>query len=182
MAMWPLLALQDGGWVVVDEVGQVETEAASPLIPGLVYNGRSQGCGDLFVYQANDDSALSEFITLSLDARAFGLSSEPVTLEIADYFPGPLVKIDLFGSHLANFGEFPYCNDVGPEAMPQSVWLAESGTITISIDGIVPEESCAGEGYAATILLEDILFRSEQDSRILEELLFKDVAVGWCPG
>ena len=177
-----LLALQDGGWVVVDEVGQVEIEAASPLIPGLVYNGRSQGCGDLFVYQANDDSALSEFITLSLDARAFGLSSEPVTLEIADYFPGPLVKIDLFGSHLANFGEFPYCNDVGPEAMPQSVWLAESGTITISIDGIVPEESCAGEGYAATILLEDILFRSEQESRILEELLFKDVAVGWCPG
>jgi hypothetical protein len=177
-----VLNRQGERWQVVDELGQVEIESSSPLVPGLVYNGRSQGCGDLFLYKANDDNQMSEYIVVGIDARAFALSAEPLTLDLAENSQAIAVRLDLFGDRVYNFGEFPYCNDVGPAAQPQAVWQAESGTITLSINGAVPEESCMGEGYQANVRLENVLFRSGERTVELEEISFEDVPVGWCAG
>ena len=117
-----------------------------------------------------------------IPAPDFSLSAEPTTLQIADYPEGITVKIDLFGRRVYDLGEFPYCNDVGPEAEPQSVWLAESGTLTITVNGTVPEESCAGDGFQTTIRLENIVFRQGEDTVQLDEAAFEDVYVGWCAG
>lgn len=177
-----LLQLQGEAWTAVDELGRVDIEAAAPLLPGLVYNGRSQGCGDIFVYKANDDETLSEFITLFIDARSFAFSEEPTSLDLADYWPAPALRIEVFGERIYNFGEFPYCNDVGPEAKPQTVWTAESGTITITIAGTIPEEPCNGEPYQVTIRLENVVFANGEQTIHLDEQLFEDVNVGWCAG
>jgi hypothetical protein len=177
-----VLNRQGERWQIVDELGQVEIESSSPLVPGLVYNGRSQGCGDLFLYKANDDNQMSEYIVVGIDARAFALSAEPLTLDLAENSQAIAVRLDLFGDRVYNFGEFPYCNDVGPAAQPQAVWQAESGTITLSINGAVPEESCMGEGYQANVRLENVLFRSGERTVELEEISFEDVPVGWCAG
>lgn len=177
-----LLELQGESWTPVAEFGRVETEASAPLMPDLVFNGRAQGCGDFFLYKANDDEQLSQFITLDIDARAFGFSNEPTTIEIADYWPTPAVTIDVFGERVYNLGEFPYCNDVAPTAVPQTVWRAESGTITVTINGTIPEASCTGEGYEATVRLENIVFRNGEESVAVDEILFEDTTVGWCVG
>ncbi|WP_420641244.1 hypothetical protein [Candidatus Leptofilum sp.] len=176
-----LLENQADTWTVVAEYGQLSLDDAG-LEPGLVYNGRSQGCGDLLVYKANSDDALSEFLTVFVDAFAFPISEEPLTLELANHPDAIIVKIDLFGDRVYNFGEFPYCNDVGPEARAQSVWLAESGTVGISINGTVPAESCIEDGYEATVQLTNVTFASGEETVQLDEALFEDVYVGWCAG
>ena len=177
-----LLQQQADGWAVVGEFGQLATDGATLPEPGLVYSGSDKGCGDIFAYKANDDEALSEFLTLFIPAHDFALSAEPLTVSLADHREQIMVKIDLFGDAVYNFGEFPYCNDVGPEARPQSVWLAESGTLTISINGTVPSESCNGDGYEATIRLENVLFTNGAETVQLGEALFENVFVGWCAG
>ena len=168
-------------WHVTDEIGLEELEAVS-LQPGLTFNGRSQGCGDIFVYKANSESAMSEYVTFGIDAHSFPLSAEPLTLSLAEYPEDIVAKIDLYGGQVYNFGEFPYCNDVSQTAIPQFEWLAESGTVTISINGAIPEESCMGEGYEATIRLENVLFRNGAETVTLAEILFENVRVGWCAG
>ncbi|MAU00872.1 MAG: hypothetical protein CL608_27320 [Anaerolineaceae bacterium] len=170
------------GWQVVDEYGRVEIESSTPLMPELVYNGHSQGCGDIFLYKANSQNAMSEYIVVGIDARAFSLSADPLTLELVEHPESIVARLDLFGDRVYNFGEFPYCNDVGPAAQPQAVWQAESGTLTVRIDGEVPEESCMGEGYQATVHLENVLFRNGEETVQLDEILFEDVPVGWCAG
>ena len=166
----------------VQELWQTGSGTTAPLTPGLVYQGNNQGCGSIFVYKANNDEDVSEFLTVFIPAPDFSLSAEPTTLQIADYPEEITVKIDLFGGRVYDLGEFPYCNDVGPEAEPQSVWLAESGTLTITVNGTVPEESCAGEGFQTTIRLENIVFRQGEDTMQLDEAAFEDVYVGWCAG
>ena len=176
-----LLELQGDFWQMKTEFGRVEV-ADTPLTPGLVYNGRNQGCGDIFLYKANNENRMSEYLVVGIDARAFDLSAEPLTLELSEHPETVTVKVDLFGARVYNLGEFPYCNDVGPAAEPYSVWQAESGTITVSINGEVPEESCTGEGYEVTVRLENVVLRNGSESVTLVEELFENVPVGWCAG
>lgn len=166
----------------VQEHWQTSGSESASLTPGLVYEGGSQGCGSIFVYKANNDEDLSEFLTVFIPAPDFSLSAEPTTLELADHSGEIIVKIDLFGGRVYSLGEFPYCNDVGPEAEPQSVWLADSGTLTVTVNGTVPNESCTGDGFQTTIRLENVVFRHNTETVQLEEALFEDVYVGWCAG
>ncbi|MCA9999675.1 MAG: hypothetical protein KDE56_28125, partial [Anaerolineales bacterium] len=142
-----LLEKREGAWVIIGEYGKLPMTNGTLLEPGLVYNGQSRGCGSIFVYKANDDAALSAFLTVSIAAADFPLTEEPITLEIADYPEQITVNIDLFGGRVYDFGEFPYCNDVGPQAEPQAVWSATSGSLTLSVNGPVPEEPCQGDGF-----------------------------------
>lgn len=173
---------EEGQWQVTGEFGKVAVEASAPLLPELVYQGQPRGCGDFFVYQANSENDLSEFVVVGLDARAFSLSAEPTRIDLAEHSENVVVRLDLFGGTVYNLGEFPYCNDVFPVAEPVTVWQAESGTATVTINGTIPEESCSGDGYEATILLEDVHFRSGAETAVLDELLLENVAVGWCVG
>ena len=177
-----LLEKREGAWVVIGEYGKLPMTNGTLLEPPLVYNGQSRGCGSIFVYKAYDDAALSAFLTVSIAAADFPLTEEPITLEIADYPEQITVNIDLFGGRVYDFGEFPYCNDVGPQAEPQAVWSATSGSLTLSVNGPVPEEPCQGDGFEATIRLQDIVFSDGETTRQLDEAIFENVPVGWCVG
>lgn len=185
-----LLAQPDGTFTSAD--GQTNLPLAdirlqipiesNPAEPQLVYQGTARGCGSIFVYKPNSDTALSEFLTISLPATAFALSEEPLTLALADYQDQIAVKIEFFGDRVYKFGEFPYCNDVAPVAAPQEVWVAEGGTLTVSVAGDVPEDACAGDGFATTIRLENATFRYGDQTLQLDEATFENVHVGWCVG
>ncbi len=71
---------------------------------------------------------------------------------------------------------------MAPVAAPQTVWLARSGLLTITINGEIPDELCSGEGYEVTVRLENILFANGLETVVLDELVFEDVVVGWCAG
>ena len=177
-AAFYMLAKTADGWQVTNTV---ETAADLPVLrPDFKYNNSASGCGDIFVYKSN--STMSEFITASVDVNAIALSSEPTTLALADYPEAIGARIAVYSDNVGRLGEFPYCNDVGPEAEPHSVWQAVSGSITISVSAEPPGESCVGEPYQTTILLEDVTFALEDETVNLPSLLFEDVQVGWCPG
>jgi hypothetical protein len=76
----------------------------------------------------------------------------------------------------------PYCNDVGPTAVPQSVWQAISGTVSVTASARPPDESCMGEPYRLPCFLENAVFALDETTVHLPSLSFDDVIVGWCPG
>ncbi|MCA9923142.1 MAG: hypothetical protein KC419_12400 [Anaerolineales bacterium] len=171
-----ILEQQNGKWQVTQNIAVQIT----PRTPELDYTGTASGCGDIFVYRPNGSS--SEFIIFYATADIFALSTTPSTLNLAETGSDAAAQIDLYADSVSKLGEFPYCNDVAPMAEPQSVWTAVSGTATITLSQQVNTELCAGEPYQATVLLENVTFRSGTEEILLASVLFDAVTVGWCAG
>ena len=167
---------QDGKWQITQEIPWI----LPVLIPDLTYTDSANGCGDIFVYKSNSNS--SEFITFYIAASEFTLSAEPTTFDLAQLNDKAEARIDVFADAVQNLGEFPYCNDVGPTAVPTSEWQAVSGTATITISESANTEPCVGEPYQATVKLEDVTFGNGTETMFLESVEFNNVTVGWCAG
>jgi hypothetical protein len=146
----------------------------------MAYDSRLGGCGDLFIYRSNRNE--SEYITVYIDARAIELSTEEVTLDLAEHPEAIRIVIDVYPDSIRKLGENPYCNDVAPWAEPYSVWQAVSGFVTVSADSSPDIEPCQGEVYRVTVTLEDIVFTLEGETVELASLQFFEVPVGWCAG
>jgi hypothetical protein len=163
-------------WQVTEEIAV----ALPTLLPEMDYVNHADGCGDIFVYKSNRDR--SEYVTVSIDAKAFDLSTTPVTLDLTVYPEAIGALIDVYVDSVDQLGEKPYCNDVSQTAYPQSVWRAVSGTVTVSVSASLQTEPCAGEPYQAVVLIEDVVFTLGEETVRLPSLMFDDVTVGWCPG
>jgi hypothetical protein len=179
-APWPgsyfLLAQDEDNWQVTQT--RVGLPPSDP--PRLDFSGPANGCGDIFVYKANEDE--SEFITFYIPANEFSLSPESTTLNLAETGSSIVVKIDHYADRVQNLGEFPYCNDVGPQAVPQSEWQAVSGSATINISEGAQTTPCDGQPYQTTIQLENVTFRNGEAEVFLKSVAFAGVTVGWCAG
>lgn len=173
-AYYTLAAIEDG-WQVTNRFAAV-TELPA-LVPEMVFVDRAGGCGDLFVYQSN--RAGTEYIYVTIDARAFDLSVTPVTLDLAAHPETIGSRIEVYTNRP---DQHPYCNDVSQTEYPQAVWQAVSGMVTVSATASAPTEPCVGEPYQATVLMENIVFTLEEETVLLPSLVFNDVQVGWCPG
>ncbi len=167
-----------------DEWQVSETFAAAsglpPLTPEMDYGSTAKGCGDIFVYKSN--RARSEFIRVSINARELTLSDEPLAFDLAAHPETIAAWIDVYADSVEKLGENPYCNDVGPAAVPRSVWQAVSGKVTVSISADAQTGSCEGEPYQASVLIEDVTFALDDGTVSLPSLHFNDVTVGWCSG
>ncbi len=139
-AYYTLSEIADG-WQVTNTVAAV-TELPT-LTPEMEYVNQASGCGDIFVYKSN--RARSEYVKVFIDARAVALSAEPVMLDLAAHPEASGAWIDVYADSVEKLGEKPYCNDIGQTAVPQSVWQAVSGTITVTVSASAPTEPCAGE-------------------------------------
>ena len=180
-AAYLMLDLDDDIWQVREEFTAPPGSFKYPIpIPNLAYTNDAQGCGDIFLYQSNSDR--SEFITVSIQAEAFDLSPEPLTIDLAAHPEAAQVWIDTYADSIEKLGENPYCNDVGPAAQPQSVWQAVSGSLTLSVSPGAETEPCAGDPYQTTVLMENVTFGAGAETFILPTLTFEDVTVGWCAG
>ena len=179
-APWPgsyfLLTQTEGKWQVTQ--ARVGLPPSDP--PRLDYSGAANGCGDIFVYKPNGND--SEFVTFSIAASEFDLSTEPLALNLAETGENVVAKIDLYADRVQNLGEFPYCNDVGPQAVPQSEWLAVSGAAVVAVSEGAQTTSCEGALYQTTVRLENVTFRNGAAEVYLESVMFDGVTVGWCAG
>lgn len=168
----------DDGWQVTNTIKAVSELPV--LAPKMVYESRSGGCGDIFVYKSN--RAGSEFIYVGIDVTTFDVSEEPVTLELAAYPETIGSRIEVYSSSPE---QNPYCNDVGQTEYPQSVWQAVSGSVTITSSetsaAIAQREPCS-ETYQVSVEMEDVVFALEEETVRLPSLMFSDVQVGWCAG
>jgi hypothetical protein len=170
------LAQTNGEWEVVQEI----PGTPPVLTPSLDFSGTEAGCGDIFVYKPNGTN--SEFVTFYMTAHAFNLSSEPLTIDLAATGDEVMITIDLYDDSVQTLGEFPYCNDVGPQAVPQSVWQAVGGSATITVTDGAQTADCNGDPYQTTVRLENVFFRLGEEEVVLDLVEFNGVTVGWCAG
>ena len=177
-AAYYTLAETGDGWQVTNTFAAI-TDLPT-LTPEMDYVNRASGCGDIFVYKSNRDR--SEYVKVSIDARAFDLSTAPVTLELEAHPEAIWAWIDVYADSVEKLGENPYCNDVSQTAVPQSVWQAVSGTITVTSSAGAQTEPCTGELYQVNVLIEDVVFALGDETFHQPSLMFNDVQVGWCPG
>jgi hypothetical protein len=151
---------------------------ATPLPFQFIDN--ADGCGDVFVYKSN--AATTEYITAWISARAFGLSSEPTVLDLAESSDDLQVVVDVYSDAVRKVGEFPYCNDTAPFSEPIAKWRAIAGSATVTLSADPPEFNCAGEIYEATVVLTDLVLTDGENEIALDKVQFENVPVGWCAG
>jgi hypothetical protein len=63
--------------------------------------------------------------------------------------------------------------------------LGKSGKVIITISDVDESQPVWNRNYTATVILKDVHFVEENGNNsdvIIDELIFKDVRVGWLPG
>ena len=152
----------------------------TPKLPQkFVFQNEANGCANIFLYKISEDDTIG--ISVSAKGDTLHLSKQEKTFEIGKT-DGLNVEI-LVGQKIAQL----YCNDVLYLDQPKPRKLiGKSGTATISLGDNVEWSAPNWErGYKATINLSNVHFSDEngQDINvILDNLIFKDVTVGWFPG
>jgi len=138
----------------------------------LNFKDISGGCGKVFVYKITTDDSTG--ISVSADAKKLNLSAEGKTFEIGNT-EGLNVEI-LMGERIGRL----YCNDVvySDQQEPKK-FIAKSGRVIISIADAGKDPELSGN-YKTTVILNDVRFNDSDI--VIDELIFKDVRVGWYPG
>lgn len=150
---------------------------SSALPTRIVFKDQSGGCAHFSVYKYSQDGKTS--ISVSANKNQLGLSTKAKTFEIGKT-DGLEVKI------LLGKAAIGYCDDVmHPDRPKPRALVGNSGKATIvtsNINESVPE---GDRVYAVTVTLHNVHFVDEagnNSSIIIDELIFKDVSVGWFPG
>ena len=140
----------------------------------------SGGCGDVYVYQTNKDSDMG--ISVGAEKDTLNLSTTAKTFRIEETNSDDL-KVELRVGE--NVG-FLYCNDVVDLNQPEYKTLSgNTGEITISISEIDETQIVGNRNYTTTVILKNVHFIEENGNdsdMVIDELIFKDVRVGWFPG
>jgi hypothetical protein len=167
-------------WLLVSCGGRGQTAVSPTSEPPITFTGQAGGCGDIFLYKANDSH--TEYLRLSLNAAVLSLSTTPITIDLAQPDGNITADIDVYSDAVETLGEFPYCNDVGPSAVPQANWQAVSGTATITLSTDSAPFNCQGAPYEITVLLQNVVFHNGNQERLLDTTHFDTITVGWCAG
>ena len=144
----------------------------------ISFQETSDGCLGVFVYKINKDDTVG----ISVDARKeeLKLSTTAQTFEVGKT-DGLEVEI-LVGEQIKRL----YCDDVSylDQLEPRQL-IGKSGEAIISISGIDKSKPEEGKLYTATVILRNVRFSDYKGSNsyiTVDELIFKDVLVGWSIG
>lgn len=134
------------------------------------------GCGDVIFFAVDaDDEVMVTFSAQGLVAAARETGSETTT--VVDLPSNDVELVIEQGARLSD----ATCDDVVVGAGPRirRSWTATSGTATVRIRPLVG----SSEGGRGDLVLEDVVFTSEDGDRVaLERLEWLDISVGWLPG
>lgn len=143
-----------------------------------IFQSENGGCSNIFVYKTNKDNTTG--ISVSANKDKLKLSTAQKTFNIGGV-DGLEVEL-LMGQNIKSL----YCNDAMDPNQPKSKKLiGKSGKATISISDIDESQPVWNRNYTATVILKDVHFVEENVNNsdiIIDELIFKDVRVGWLPG
>ena len=146
--------------------------------PSITFQETGGGCGNIFVYKINKDDTAG--ISVSARKEKLNFSTTEKTFEIGKT-DGLDVEI-IVGDKIARL----YCNDVLYPDQPKSKKLiGKSGKAIISISSIDKSQPEWNKNYTATVILKNVRFTEENGNNsdiIVDELIFKDIRVGWLLG
>ena len=143
-----------------------------------IFQNESGGCSNIFVYKTNKDNTTGISVSANKDKLKLSTTQKTFNTEGID---GLEVKL-LMGQNIKSL----YCNDAVDPNQPKSKKLiGKSGKATISISNVDESQPVWNRNYTATVILKDVHFVEENGNNsdvIIDELIFKDVRVGWLPG
>ena len=151
----------------------------TPKAPASIsFQETGRGCGNIFVYKVNKDDTAG--ISVSARKEKLNFSSTEKTFEIGK---SDSLNVEILaGDKITRL----YCNDAVDPNQPKSKKLiGKSGKATISISDIDESQPRWNRNYTATVILKDVHFVEENGNNsdvIIDELIFRDVRVGWLPG
>ncbi len=151
----------------------------APKVPAsITFQEAGGGCSNIFVYKINKDDTTG--ISVFARQEKLNLSTTEKTFEIGKT-DGLSVEI-LIGDKI----KMLYCNDVVDPNQPKSKKLiGKTGKAIVSISKVDESQPVWNRNYTATVILKDVRFVEENGNDsdiIIDELIFKDVRVGWLPG
>jgi len=160
-----------------------KTNIFSPILKmpvSISFQETGEGCGDVFVYKINKDDTAG--ISVGANKDVLNLSTTAKTFEIEETNISDL-RIELrMGENVG----FMYCNDaIDPNQPEYKTLLGKTGEVTISISDIDESQQEGNRNYTATVILKDIHFVEKNGNNsdiIIDELIFRDIRVGWWPG
>lgn len=149
-------------------------------LPPLTFFAESRGCGNIRAYKFNRENTAA--LVVLADTAKLRLSAATQSFELDAPREGLAVYLDFY-DYLPEGNGFLYqfyCNDVGYRYKPPKKWTARQGRVWIALSAFNREV----QGYKATIRLANVRLLDEQGRNeiLIEELLFKEVFVGWLPG
>ena len=143
-----------------------------------IFQSESGGCSNIFVYKTNKDNTTGISVSANKDKLKLSTAQKTFNTEGID---GLEVKL-LMGQNIKSL----YCNDVVDPNQPKfKKLIGKSGKATISISDVDESQPVWNRNYTATVILKDVHFVEENGNNsdvIIDELIFRDVRVGWLPG
>ena len=151
----------------------------TPKVPAsIAFQETGGGCSNIFVYKINSDDTAG--ISVGATKEKLNLSTMEKTFEIGKT-DGLNVEIRI-GDKI----KMLYCNDaVDPDKPEPKMLIGKSGKAIISISKIDESQPVWNRNYTATVILKDVHFIEENGNNsdiTVDELIFKDIRVGWLPG
>ena len=155
---------------------QTTTPTKVPVF--IAFQETGHGCSNIFVYKINSNDTVG--ISVYAIKEKLNLSTTEKTFEIGKT-DGLNVEI-LIGDKIRML----YCNDAVDPNQPKSKKLVgKTGKAIISISKIDESQPKWSSNYTATVILKDVHFIEENGNNsdvTVDELIFKDIRVGWLPG
>jgi len=143
-----------------------------------IFQSESGGCSNIFVYKTNKDNTIGISVSANKDKLKLSTTQKTFNTEGID---GLEVKL-LMGQNIKSL----YCNDAVDPNQPKSKKLiGKSGKATISISDVGESQPVWDRNYTATVILKDVHFVEENGNNsdvIIDEIIFRNVRVGWLPG
>ena len=163
-----------GYFFVSREIGS----SAFKLPVSFSFQENSAGCGNIFVYKINNDDTVG--ISVSAGKEKLNLSTIEKTFEVAK--TEDLSIEILVGKNIERL----YCNDIfDPDQPKPKKLIGKSGLAIISISNDNKSKPDGSEEYKATVTLKNVHFFNDNGTEsniVIDELIFKDVTVGWYAG
>lgn len=135
-----------------------------------------EGCGNVFVYkQFEVGGNPNSFISVSIDHAAVPLSKEFMEVDLLD---NPDVEVQL---RQYNTEGQPFCTDIGIVGFEMiSNWKLVYGTVEARV--VSPPTDC-DDNYRVDVTIKNTLFSHPDNSNyFFDEVLFRNVLVGWIAG
>jgi hypothetical protein len=169
----------------IPAIQQTQTPTSQTPTPKIVtqsisniFQSESGGCSNIFVYKTNKDNTTGISVSANKDKLKLSTAQKTFNIEGID---GLEVEL-LMGQDIKSL----YCNDALDLYQPKpKKLLGKSGKVIITISDVDESQPVWNRNYTATVILKDVHFVEENGNNsdvIIDELIFKDVRVGWLPG
>lgn len=150
-----------------------------------IFTEKARGCGNFFVFK--HDALFTNFLVVHGDTQSLLTDTTQVVFDL-ETTPGLTLYLDEYGfdDGTEYAGCFHYCNDVICSDVNEMLtdnldrWSAEKGVIEMKRSTI--DTTGFFNTYQLDVVIREAELQFENQTLILENIVFESVPVGWLPG